>query len=162
MRYESTYVYYTLLTLCCAYTVARGAAPERIGAAILAIGSALSLALVSTGPHRFQSVEYGVLIVDVPVFIAYAILASRADRFWPIWVTALIGVEVLAHLGRWSAGSDISRWVYAISIIIWSYPIIAIIAIGTFGHQRRLARIGSDRSWIPIGRAAPTRRAPER
>jgi hypothetical protein len=114
----------------------------------------LSLALVSTGPHRFQSVEYGVLVVDVPVFIGYAILASRADRFWPIWVTALVGVEVLAHLGRWSAGSDISRWVYAISIVIWSYPIIAIIAFGTLCHQRRVARFGYDRSWTPSGHAA--------
>jgi hypothetical protein len=150
MRYETTYIYYTLLILCCAHAFARGAAPERIGAAILGIGSLLSRALVSVASHRFQSVEYGIVVVDVPVFIAYAALAARAERFWPIWAASLVGVGMLGHFGRWSAGTDISRWVYAVSITIWSYAIIGVIAIGTFCHQRRVARFGFDRSWTPL------------
>ena len=29
---------------------------------------------------------------------------------------------------------------YYVSIVIWSYPILALIAIGTLNHQRRVAR----------------------
>jgi hypothetical protein len=154
MRFESVYLYYVLLILCCTHAFAKGGSPERIGVSILAIGSMLSWALVSTGPSGFRSVQSGVLIVDLVVTIAYAALAWRADRFWPIWVTALVGVGALGHLGRWLAGPEISPRVYAISITIWSYVIIAVLMLGTWRHQRRVARFGYDRSWTPSGASA--------
>jgi len=61
-------------------------------------------------------------------------------------VSALLGLGVLGHLARW-AGPDAIPWAYAVVLTIWSYPILAIIAIGTFNHQRRLKRLGTDPSW---------------
>lgn len=140
-------VYYTLLALCSLYALRRGGGPERIGTAIMVVGSVLSLAIVLGRANRYGSVETGVLIIDMAAFAAFTILALRANRFWPIWASALAGLGVLGHLGRWYAGSDISAGAYVVSLVIWSYPILALVAIGTFRHQRRLARFGIDESW---------------
>lgn len=98
--------------------------------------------------------ELGVFGVDVLVFVAFVILAARANRFWPIWVGALLGLGVLGHLARW-AGPEVIPWAYAVILSIWSYPILLIIAVGTFLHQRRLKRDGVDPDWLPRRGAAP-------
>lgn len=132
--------YYTLLGLCWIYAHVRGGRPERIGAAVVAIGSFLCLALVWGRADRYRSVELGVLLVDVAVFAIFTLLALRANRFWTIWASALAGLGVLGHIGRWYLGADIGRGAYVISLVVWSYPILALIAIGTFNHHRRAAR----------------------
>jgi hypothetical protein len=62
-------------------------------------------------------------------------------------VTALLGLGVLGHLAR-LVGPDTFWWAYAVVLTIWSYPILALFAVGTFLHQRRLALHGADRSWV--------------
>ena len=138
--------YLTLLLSCCAYALLRGGAPERIGVLVVAANAVLSFAVVSAPPIRFQGVEIGVFIVDAIAFVAFAFLAVRADRFWPIWVSAFLGLGVLGHLAQW-LGPDVIPWAYAAVLSIWSYPILGIIALGTWHHQRRLAHVGVDNSW---------------
>ena len=91
-------------------------------------------------------------------FAFFCVLALRADRYWPIWVSALLGLGVLGHLARW-AGPDVFPWAYAVVLTIWSYPILAIIAIGTFNHQRR-ARAGISKSYSERASNAIPPRAP--
>ena len=157
------YYFNGLLLVTCIYAFAAGGAPERWGAGAYALACIASHFLFSAAPIKFRSVEAGVFIVDVLVFVAFAILALRANRFWPIWVSALLGLGVLAHLARW-AGPDTIPWAYQLAMSIWSYPILAIIAVGTFNHRQRLARFETDRSWSsssagsdPRHRAGPTR-----
>lgn len=138
--------YFVLLVLCWMYALLKGGRPERIGATILAVGSVLSVAFVPVWAGRAARVETGVLLIDLLGLVACVALAMRADRFWPIWVAALLGVGALGHLARWYDGSDISMRVYAMSLALWSYPILIIIAIGTFNHSRRVAREASSRS----------------
>jgi hypothetical protein len=140
------YYFNALLVGCCLYAFVAGGRPERIGAATYALACLASHFLYSAPPVKFRSVELGVFIVDVLVFAAFALLALRANRFWPIWVTALLGLGVLAHLARW-VGPNTMPWAYHVVISIWSYPILAIIALGTFNHQRRMARSQADKSW---------------
>ena len=45
-------------------------------------------------------------------------------------------------------GPDTFWWAYAVVLTIWSYPILALIASGTFLHRRRLNLYGADRSWV--------------
>jgi len=140
------YFFVGLLIICTVYGLAAGGAPERIAVVTYAASShATYLALEShSGP--WHSLEVGVFIIDIITFVAFALLAMRADRFWPIWVSALLGLGALGHLGRWLA-LDMIPWAYAVVLTIWSYPILAIIALGTFNHQRRLARFRDDKSW---------------
>jgi hypothetical protein len=151
------YYFNALLLITCLYALAAGGAPERWGAGIYALACIASHFLFSAAPIKFRSVETGVFIVDVLVFVAFAMLALRANRFWPIWVSALLGLGVLAHLARW-AGPDTIPWAYQLAMSVWSYPILAIIALGTFNHRRRLARDGTDRSWSSSFRVSDPRR----
>lgn len=140
-------VYFALLTLCSLYAWIRGGWPERIGAVIMLMGSLLTLAVVSPLGERYRSVEVGVLAVDLVGTTCFILLALRANRFWPIWAAAFLGLHVIGHLGRWYAGPDIGRSAYAIVMVLWSYICLAIIALGTFNHRRRLARTGADPDW---------------
>lgn len=153
-------VYYlALLVACCTYAAVWGGAPERIGSAVVAANAVLSFMLVSAPASRFQGIERGIFVVDVLAFLAFVVLALRANRFWPIWVSGLLGLGVLGHLARW-AGPDVIPWAYAVILSIWSYPILAIIAIGTFNHRRRVTRFGADSSWTrSSARSDPKRTA---
>jgi len=150
------YYFNGLLLAVCLYAFALGGGPERLGAAVYATACIASHFVFSAAPSKFQSVEIGVFIIDVVLFVAFAAIAVRANRFWPIWVSALLGLGVLAHLARW-AGPDTIPWAYQLAMSIWSYPILAIIAIGTFNHRKRLARSGTDRSWSSSSRASGPR-----
>ena len=142
------YVFLVLLIACCAFAFVKGGAPERSGMAIYAAGSVLTYLAVSAPPIRFKGVEVGVFIIDVCVLASFIILALRADRFWPIWVSALQGLGVLGSLAM-LLHPRVIPWAYAVVLSIWSYPILLLMAVGTFNHQRRLKANGADPSWTP-------------
>lgn len=150
-----TPVYYSFLLACCVYVALRGAAPEKFGAAIILVGSILSTVALSSPARRFTSVEVGVFVVDVAALTALLVLSLRAERFWPLWVTALQFIATAAHAVK-LIDSDLIRAVYAIVMGLWTYPVLLIIVFGTWNHQRRLARFGVDKSWSSSsGRSEP-------
>ena len=140
------YYFVGLLTACTLYALAMGGAPERIGASLYALSVVATHILLTSHAARWQDVEYGEFIVDVVVFFAFLLLAVRADRFWPLWVSALLGLGVLGHLAM-LGHPRVIPWAYAVVLSIWSYPILLIMAGGTLAHRRRLTRNGADRSW---------------
>jgi len=149
------YHFVALLVLCTLYALWAGGGPERVGAAAYALSVAATHLILTAHNERWLNVEVGVFINDVIVFFAFVAIALRANRFWPIWVSAFLGLGVLGHLGR-LAGPDVLWWAYAVVLTIWSYPILAVIALGTFLHRRRLALNGADRSWTSSsGRSDP-------
>lgn len=149
------YYFFALLFACCLYAFVSGGVPERFGAAAYALACIASHLLFSAPSIKYRSVETAVFIVDVVAFVAFIVIALRANRFWPIWVSGLLGLGVLAHLARW-AGSGTLPWAYQVIMSVWSYPILALIALGTFSHQRRLKRNGNDPSWSrSSARSAP-------
>jgi membrane-bound acyltransferase YfiQ involved in biofilm formation len=138
--------YYTLLALCCVFAFLKGGAPERIGTAILAIGSLLTFAALSGRTNQYRSVATGVILIDVVCLLAFLVLALRADRYWPLWITALQFIGAAAHAVRLVDPAIIGR-AYAFALGFWSYPMLLLIALGTWRHQRRLALHGVDPSW---------------
>jgi len=140
------FYYVGLLFACCAYAGLHGAAPERIGAAVIFANAVLSAVLASAASVRYKGIEVGVFVVDVLAFVAFVLLAVRADRFWTLWVSALLGIGVLGHLAM-LLHPRVIPWAYAVVLSIWSYPILLLIAVGTFAHRRRLIRNGADPSW---------------
>ncbi len=153
------YPFVALLALTTLYALWAGGGPERIGAAVYAVSVAATHLILTAHTQRWLNVETGVFIVDVVTFLAFVPIALRADRFWPLWVSAFLGLGVLGHVAR-MVGPDTFWWAYAVVLTIWSYPILALLALGTFLHRRRLARHGADRSWVTSSsRSAPTPRA---
>jgi len=139
-------IYYVLLVFCWMYALLRGGLPERIGATIVAVGSTLTVAALSSMAIRFGSVEIGVFLVDLACLVAFLFLSLRAERYWPLWVTALQIIGIAAHAVK-LADPDVIRRAYAIALAFWGYPMLLLIVLGTWRHQQRLARFGSDRSW---------------
>lgn len=150
--------YYVLLVLCWIYALLKGGLPERIGASIVAIGSSLTMVAISSRTARFGTVELGVVIVDAACLVAFLILALRAERFWPLWLTALQFIGIAGHAIK-AAEPDTIPKAYAFAMAFWSYPMLLLIAVGTWRHQKRLARNGVDPSWSTFsarsGRAPP-------
>src|SRR5438128_172841 len=138
--------YDALLFSCWLYAMLRGGAPERIGASVLLIGSALTFIAVSAPPIRYGRVEIGIFLVDAAALVAFIAIALRAERHWPLWVAGLQVVGTTAHAVK-LVDPTIIRWAYAWVLAFWSYPMLLLIASGTWNHQRRLARFGADKSW---------------
>jgi hypothetical protein len=141
------YYFVSLLALTTLYALWAGGGPERVGAAVYALSVAATHLALLMQSQRWLDLEAGVFIVDAVTFLIFIPIALRADRFWPLWVTAFLGLGVLGHLGK-LAGPGVFWWAYAVVLTIWSYPILALIALGTFLHRRRLNLYGVDRSWV--------------
>lgn len=143
----NTMVYLALLIACCGYSFMRGGAPERVGAAIIAIGSVLTYVAMSNPATNYRSVEADAFVVDLACLVAFLILALRAERFWPLWITALQIIGIAGHAVKLADPGTI-RQAYAFALAFWSYPMLLLIVLGTWRHQQRLARFGFDRSWV--------------
>jgi hypothetical protein len=139
-------IYFSLVFACWVYAMLRGGAPERIGISILGVGSILTVVAVSAPAMRFGSVEIGIFLVDFAALVGFLLLALRAERWWPLWVTSLQAIGTAAHAVKLT-DPEVIRWAYAFALAFWSYPMLFLLALGTWNHQRRLARFGVDRSW---------------
>lgn len=142
----NTLVYFALLFGCCLYTVLRGGPPERIGAAILTVGSILTFVTLSSTAQIYRSLEVGVFLVDVATLLAFLALALRANRLWPLCITALQLVGTAGHAVK-LVDPQVLPFAYAIALRFWGWPMMLMLVLGTWSHQKRLARYGADRSW---------------
>ncbi|MEO7178715.1 MAG: hypothetical protein ABIW83_07715 [Allosphingosinicella sp.] len=139
-------VFYALLAGCCIYVARCGDAPEWIGASIIVVGSLLTLVALSSAATIYRSVEVGVFVVDVAALVAFLVLALRAERLWPLCVVALQLVGTAGHAVK-LVDSQILPLAYAFALRFWGYPMMLLLVVGTWNHQKRLAKFGVDRSW---------------
>jgi hypothetical protein len=144
--YHINWYFRLLLVLCCGYAWWKGGGPERLAATIYFAGVVLTHVAQSVAGTGWSSVEAGVFAVDVAVLCGLAAVALMAERFWPLWLTALHLLGTTGHMVK-MADPSLIRWGYAFIIAVWSYPMLALIVFGTWSHRRRLARFGADRSW---------------
>ena len=138
--------FWTLLVLSCGYAWWKGGGPERIAAAVYFVAVVFTHLARDAAQVWWTSVEAGVFAVDVGVLLALLALALTAERFWLLWLTAFHLLGTTGHLVK-MADPSLIRWGYAFIIAVWSYPMLALIALGTWTHQRRVERFGRDRSW---------------
>jgi hypothetical protein len=93
--------------------------------------------LVAPANQRYASLEAGVLIVDVLTLGAFTFIALRSDRFWPLWISGLQLTTSIAHFLK-AAEPDLVPIAYAAAGRLWSYPILLILAVGTWRSSRRM------------------------
>ena len=130
----------------CVYALVRGGGPERIGALTLLAAALLSAFVEEPEGSRFDSIEIGMLLVDLSVFAAFFALALFADRFWPLWMSGMQGVQVFSHFAI-AINANIIPWAYWNAQTLWSYPMLLLLAAATAWHRARLRRSGADPSW---------------
>jgi hypothetical protein len=135
-------LYNALLIGACGYAWLRGRSDERIAAAACVIATFASLALVTA--LRFSGVEFGILAVDLATLGVFLMVALRSERFWPLWVSGLQLTSSVAHLLK-LIQPDLMPFAYAAAETFWSYPILIILAVGTWRvpRYRRFATPGT-------------------
>ena len=125
-----------LLIGSCGYAWFRGRADERVVAAVCIIASLASLALISSFATLYSDLEVGVLIVDIATLGAFTYVALRSERFWPLWISGLQLTTSVAHFLK-VLDPTLVPIAYTAAARMWSYPILVILAIGTWRSQRR-------------------------
>jgi hypothetical protein len=132
-----------LLVVCCSYALVRGGMPERVVAIVVATGVALTFLAVAPVALRYRHIELGVLAVDLASFLIVTAVAIRSERYWPLWMSALYFHQVLSHLEFLLPGA--LALTYGITMNLWGYPILLLLAAGTWRHQARLKRQTANR-----------------
>ena len=129
-------IYRVLMYGICGYALYRGKADARIVAAVFLVGDLATLALRSS---TYSSVESSVFVIDVIAFLAFTYAALISDRFWPLWVSGLQLTTSMGHVFK-LIDSHLLPLAYAAALRFWAYPILIILAIGTWRSDRRRLR----------------------
>jgi hypothetical protein len=141
------FIYLGLLIAICAYSLWRGGWPERLAAALFLFQTVAILATRELmGGHGFAELIVPDFLVDCVVLIGFLAIAVMADRFWPIAMVGLHGTVVAAHLAR-SVDASITSVAYGAMMAVWSYPMLALLALATLRHRRRMRERGYDLDW---------------
>lgn len=127
-----------LLVLVALYAFFRGSRDERQVGIVFVVG-VIATELVLPAPRlRFAGVEIHLMLVDIAVFFGFTWVALRSERFWPLWIA---GLQLTAIFGHVLKAIDIHLFAraYGAALLFWAYPMLLILAIGTWrGHKRRL------------------------
>ena len=129
-------LFWAILLLACGYALWRGRSDERVVATACLLASLATRFAVSPLQVRYASIESGLLIIDVLLLLVFIWIALRSDRFWPLWVAGLQLTNSFSHLMKLVDFELLPR-AYGAAAALWSYPILAVLAIGTWrSHQR--------------------------
>lgn len=133
------FIFIPLLVAVILYAFWRGGRDERIVAAICLGGTAATLLSLSPLSMRYEGVEQGMALVDVAVLAGFVMVALRSQRFWPLWVAGLQLTTAFGH-GLKMIDSDLLPQAYGAALQFWAYPILLILAAGTYRAHRRKAQ----------------------
>jgi hypothetical protein len=126
--------------LTCGYALTRGRSDERIVAVVCVVASVVTAFALSSWHQRYSGVETGELLVDLATLAAFVFVALRSDRFWPLWVAGLQLTTSMSHMLK-AVDLGLVPQAYAAAEKFWSYPILLILAVGTWrGHRRMIAQ----------------------
>lgn len=129
-------IFLTILLLSAGYAAWRGNRDARVIAAACFLATLATRFAVQPLTDRYASVEQGLLLIDGLMLAVFVIVALRSDRFWPLWIA---GLQLTSSLGHLLKAIDVSLvpQAYGAAIAFWSYPILLILAVGTWrGHHR--------------------------
>jgi hypothetical protein len=130
------YFFLAVLLLSCGYALWRGRSDERLVAAICLFATFATRFAISPLSVRYHGLEFGLLAIDLLMLGAFVTIALRSERFWPLWVAGLQLTNSMAHLMK-AIELDLLPVAYRAAAVFWSYPILIILAVGTWRGQRR-------------------------
>ncbi|TRW17403.1 hypothetical protein [Glacieibacterium frigidum] len=126
-------IFDVFLAVTCGTALWFGRDSERWTAVVL-ISAAVASLLAQTS--RFFQPESGILLIDLALLGYLIWLALRSDRFWPLYAAGFQIIGTLIHVARITDDS-IFQTAYATGQVLWAYPVLATLAIGTWFEARR-------------------------
>jgi len=130
----------------CFYAFWRGGTPERLAGLAGLVAAAATIIVNLRTEAGSERLEVEVLIVDLVLLVFLVWLAVKANRFWPLWMTAAHGIAIAVHLAK-AATPEIDWPVYTFFSKGSALAVLAILWLGTLRHRRRLRTHGSDPPW---------------
>jgi peptidoglycan/LPS O-acetylase OafA/YrhL len=117
-----------------------GDEPERVGGAACALGLLASLLLQD---RRLHGPSWQLLAVNGVMLVAYAALAWRSRRSWPVWASGLQGLIVMTIVASAADARPPPSAFHAV-IDAAGYAILLTLALGVAGarRERRAASLG--------------------
>ena len=128
-----------LLALVALYALLRGKRDEQQVGIIFVVGVVASELALSPIHERYAGVETNLLLVDLAVLAGFLWVALRSDRFWPLWMAGLQLTAILGHLLKVVEVELFAR-AYAAALFFWAWPMLMILAAGTWRTHRRSQR----------------------
>ena len=133
------YIFWAILLSTFAYAMWRGRRDERLAAGVCLLASVATRFAIRPLSIRYTGLEIGLLLIDGAVLAAFITIALRSKRFWPLWIAGLQLTSSMSHLMK-VVDIDLLPRAYAAAAVFWSYPILLIIAVGTWRTHRRSLR----------------------
>lgn len=124
------------LLLVAAYAFVRGSRDERQVGIVLVTGVIATTLALSPVAHRYNGLEGTVMLVDVAVFAGFLWVALRSERFWPLWIAGLQLTTIIGHVLK-AVDVHLFARAYGAALSFWGYPILLILAIGTWRGTNR-------------------------
>jgi len=143
-------LFFAMMIGACCYAAVRGGAPERLTAAALVGALAMSMTFAHFRPSTrgaYSSIEAGIALTDLTLFLVIVAIALVSARRWPIAMASMMGCGLFAHLAK-QLGPDILPRAYYIAVGVWSYPELILLGVATWRHSGRKTRYGVDHAWI--------------
>lgn len=131
------------------FAIRRGGSPERIVGWLL-LAAAIGGLIAGLPTNKYQGIDAPLLALDIVLFASLLLVALRANRFWPYWITALQLIAIGAHGAR-AIDPTMVPIVYARITGQIAYPMCLVLVIGTYHYLRRSRIEGiPPRPWSPL------------
>jgi hypothetical protein len=128
-------IYWAILLLICAFAFWRGRQEERIAAGACLAATIVTVWIIPPVALRYSAMDPAQLAIDGAMLATFVTIALRSERFWPLWVAGLQLTMSTSHLMK-AIDSDLLPRAYAAAAVLWSYPILLIIFVGTWRAHR--------------------------
>lgn len=128
--------FWGILLLTFGYALLHGRSDERVAAGVCLFATLATQFVIPPAEVRYSYLDFELILIDIVVLGAFVAVALKSERFWPLWIAGLQLTISISHVLK-AIDQDLLPRAYAAAAVLWSYPILLIIVVGTWRSHRR-------------------------